>query len=158
MPDQDPQTYPVAIDATPEQLSYLATSGAEPQGTVTFNMTQQQYQHLPGASDIRDKITFRRELSDGLSFSMNLQDAAPLLYELLDHYNNENPQATYDRPWPLETLTSLETLKLIRTVALTVDLDFQINPGANGATVTQVMREQELQPRSIFARDQQEPA
>ena len=158
MTNQQAPTYPVAVAATPEQLRHLADSGAQPEGTVIFHLTQQQYQDMPGSGDIRDHITFRRDFPDGLVFTVNRHDVSHQAQDLLDCYNDENPGSPWEEPLPPDALTPNETLKLIRVIAVSLDLDFKVNPGANGTTVTQILRENDLDPASIFHHEENPPA
>ena len=105
---------------------------------------------MPGAGDIRDNILFKRETPDGLSFLASMDDCNFCLTDLLDCYNEENPNSTYcdtRNPRELDTPT---THRLIRTIAISCDTDMKIRPANTGLKVTEVMEQEGLSPEDIF--------
>ena len=153
MTEQQPngQTlYPIRIKGTPEQLRYLADAGADPQQPIIFLMTQEQYQELPGARDIRYDITFHREFPDGAGFRTTWSDCRYFMEDLLEQYQKENPKQPYDEARDTQDLSPQDVQRLIRTIALSSNMDSKIDPQANGTTLTEIMEDNGLEPESIF--------
>ncbi len=147
---EDQTLYPIRLQGTPEQLKYLANAGATPQEPIIFLMTQEQYQNLPGARDIRYDITFHREFPDGASFKTAWSDCRYFMDDLLEQYGSENPSQPYDEARNPEDLSPQEVHSLIRTIALASNMDSKIDPEANGTTLTEIMEDNGLEPETIF--------
>lgn len=152
-------TLQLSVTANPRNLHALAELGRDFRKSITLELTPEEAQTLAQAGALpatpQDALTYVRTFQNGntLEFEFHELYTDSLLDSLAERYFDENPGSPFNTTADLNGLSLEDSANVLKLAALLCDTDGNVDPDANGATVTAKMSELGITPEMIFATD-----